>query len=112
MAPPRRYVNSRVKMIGLKTASKSCSGTCFIFKSARHPKVSEAERAFAFFGLSPEASAERRLSSSIVLDGVVMRLPPFIVGLFMFRAVSGEGEEHFVEARLAEGEVGYGNAGS
>ena len=36
----------------------------------------------------------------------------FIVGLFMFRAVSGQGEEHFVEARLAEGEVGYGDAGS
>ena len=70
MAPPRRYVNSRVKMIGLKTASKSCSGTCFIFEQRPPPERERGERAFGRFGLSPEESAERSASSAMCNGGV------------------------------------------
>jgi hypothetical protein len=72
-------VNSSVKMIGLPTASKSCSGTCFIFSIARHPNVSEAESAFGRLGRLLDESAERSASSEMawdVLAGVVMRSSP------------------------------------
>ena len=58
-APPNRYVNSSVNMIGNAVTSKSCSGTCLIFSSARQPKVSEAESALGRGGRARDESAER-----------------------------------------------------
>jgi hypothetical protein len=78
-APPNRKVNISVNMIGNAVTSKSCSGTCLIFSSARHPNVSDADSALGRGGLARTDSAERIASSrtgGAEVVGVVMRHPP------------------------------------
>ena len=43
-APPNRYVNISIMMIGNAVTSKSCSGTCLIFSIARQPNVTDADQ--------------------------------------------------------------------
>ncbi len=55
-APPKRYVNISVIMIGNAVTSNSCSGTCLIFSTARQPNANEAASALGRGGRRPGAS--------------------------------------------------------
>src|SRR5690349_23642207 len=54
-APPKRYVNISVMMIGKAVTSNSCSGTCLIFSIARQPNVTDADQALGRGGRAPGA---------------------------------------------------------
>ncbi len=62
-APPKRYVNISVMMIGNAVTSKSCSGTCLIFSIARQPKVTDADSALGRGGRAPGASTVPSVSA-------------------------------------------------
>ncbi|GAA1967738.1 hypothetical protein GCM10009838_27590 [Catenulispora subtropica] len=73
MAPPNRYVNNTVKMIGTAMTSDSCSGTCLIFSNARQAKTRAAA---AGPGRGGRAAGDKALmscrGSAAVWAGVVV----------------------------------------
>ena len=67
IAPPNRYVNIRTNITGVIVTSSSCSGTCLTFSMPRQPNVNAAAAAEARGGRGVEASALRRVASSVVM---------------------------------------------
>ena len=81
--------------------SSSCSGTCLTLSMPRQPKVSAAES-----GARPRrargAEASALLKGDVVGDHAASSVRVVVVVL---GRVAGEGQEHLVEARLAEREL-------
>ena len=110
---------------GVIVTSSSCSGTCLTFSIPRQPKVSAADsgaRARRARGRG-DRLADRRLVGAggrgrLAVVGLAL-MPPApprsaiaCLGGLLLGRVAGQGQEHLVEARLAEREVGDPDPGA
>src|SRR5262249_998461 len=99
--------------------SSSISGTCLILSRARQPKAAEAAHAPGGSGRGPAGrpGGGAVAGAAGAAGRVVMTIPSWWPGGGprgcrggTGGGLAGEGEEHLVEARLAEGELADGDA--